>query len=112
MSGQKQLISGTIHCFFEKESFIILVSLCLFPNIDDVDDDDGDDGDGDDGDGDDGDSDDGDDDNGNGDDGNNDDDDDDANGANKATGSGDTFFALLAFFHKLFTFLTLAYKKQ
>ena len=72
--GQKQLISGTMHCFFEGESFTILVaceSLCLFPNTDDNDDDDG-------------------------------------TGASKATGCSNVFLALLAFFHKLFTFLTLA----
>ena len=73
-----------MHCFFEEKSFTTLVSLCLFPNMNDDDDDDGDD-------------------------------DDDAG---KGTDCGNVFLALLAFFHKLFTFSTLAqvfatkYKKQ
>ena len=74
ISGQKQLISGTMHCFFEEKFFTVLMickSLCLFPNTDD-------------------------------------DVDDDGTGAGKATGCGDVFLALLAFFHKLFTFSILA----
>ncbi|RIA94873.1 hypothetical protein C1645_817465 [Glomus cerebriforme] len=39
MSGQKQLILGITHCFFEEESTLV-ASLCLFPNTDDSNDDD------------------------------------------------------------------------
>ena len=45
ISGQKQLISGTTHCFFAGVS-IITGSLCLFPSDDDGDGDGDDDDDG------------------------------------------------------------------
>ncbi|RIA79607.1 hypothetical protein C1645_745804 [Glomus cerebriforme] len=66
MSGQKQLILGITHCFFEEESTLV-ASLCLFPNMDDGDDDDASDED------------------------------------------AGFFLPLVAFFRKLFTFLTSAY---
>ena len=72
-SGQKQLISGTTHCFFEKVS-IIAGFLCLFPNTDDGDDDD--------------------------------------DAGDEDAGGGDVFLSLVAFFHKLFTLLTSAYKSK